>query len=57
MQKKLTLSLLAVFLCFAKIGAQPTAPLPAFLRDSLDTYVNRALKLWDMWRSGSVATG
>ncbi|MBK8566061.1 MAG: serine hydrolase [Saprospiraceae bacterium] len=41
------LAFLGLF-CSANLVAQPTANLPAFLRDSLDTYVNRALKDWNI---------
>lgn len=46
MLRQLTLSLSAIFF-FAKIVAQPAAP-PAFVRDSLDTYVGRALAQWQI---------
>ncbi|MBK9018241.1 MAG: serine hydrolase [Saprospiraceae bacterium] len=48
MRHKLTFSLFVAIFCFANLDAQPTAGLPAFLRDSLDTYVNRALKDWNI---------
>lgn len=42
-----TLAFLGLY-CSATLQAQPTATLPAFLRDSLDTYVTRALKDWNI---------
>ena len=46
MTRKITLALAAVFFTF-QLFAQPAAQ-PAFVRDSLDTYVERALTLWQI---------
>ncbi len=49
MRHKLTFGIFAAILLSVQLFAQPSSPtLPVFLRDSLDTYVNRALKLWDI---------
>ncbi|MEZ4961065.1 MAG: serine hydrolase [Saprospiraceae bacterium] len=47
MRQLFTLALALLF-CYANIAAQPGSPLPAFLRDSLDTYVTRALTQWNI---------